>query len=54
MMHIELYFVFLCDFVIFYLAQNTTYFVVKIYRMIDCNIVYIMVFFLDFLKMFVF
>jgi hypothetical protein len=32
----------------FYWAQNTTYFVPKIYRMVECNIAYVMVLFSDF------
>jgi hypothetical protein len=34
----------------FYWAQNITYLVLKIYIMVECNITYVMVFFLIFLK----
>jgi hypothetical protein len=39
-----------CAFYYFYSDKNTTYFVLKIYRMIECNIAYVIVFFQNFLK----
>jgi hypothetical protein len=45
----KLNFVFLC-FYYFYSDKNTTYFVLEIYRMIECNIAYVIIFFQNFLK----
>jgi hypothetical protein len=47
----KLDFVFLCVLLIFTEIKIKMYFILKIYRMIECNVAYVIVFFSQFFKM---